>query len=465
MEEAQAWRVVELAKRNSKSTASKAKLRARMYATMLLMDLVAICGAFLAAGRLRIFHDDNGNAFNQLVILTPLFVAIALLNRAYSPAIMHDRWTSVGRAINALALSSAAIVLIAFFLKASDEWSRTTFVIGVGLSAASLAVLRYLFVRHASTLVGGEPYEVVVVCDGLLDNAIPAANCTILVHSSDVFDPSKMSPATYDRFAEAIQYADRVIVQCPPERRQLWAMALKGANVQGEVIAPEIADLKPIGVAQHGCVPTLIVSRGPLALKDRMIKRGFDVAVAGTALFLLAPLLVVVALIVFLQDRGPIFFVQTRVGRSNRLFHILKFRSMYVASSDLGGARSASRNDDRITPFGHFIRATSIDEMPQLINVLKGDMSIVGPRPHALGSTAEDLLFWHIDERYWHRHAIKPGLTGLAQVRGYRGATHLKSDLVNRLQSDLEYLNNWTIWRDVLILIRTVGVVLHKNAY
>ncbi|KAJ8138581.1 hypothetical protein OY671_008206, partial [Metschnikowia pulcherrima] len=172
-----------------------------------------------------------------------------------------------------------------------------------------------------------------------------------------------------------------------------------------------------------------------------------------------------VASAIYLQDRGPVFFVQTRVGRSNRSFHISKFRSMHVASSDAKGTLSASRNDNRVTPFGRFIRATSIDEMPQLINVSKGDMSIVGPRPHASGSRAENSSFWHIDERYWHRHAIKPGLTGSTQVRGYRGATERKADLVNRLQSDLEYSHNWTLWRDISISIRTVSVVLHQNAY
>ena len=145
------------------------------------------------------------------------------------------------------------------------------------------------------------------------------------------------------------------------------------------------------------------------------------------------------------------------------MFEMLKFRSMRVADAD--GARSASRDDDRITPLGRVIRRTSIDELPQLFNVLTGSMSIVGPRPHALGSRAEEKLFWDIDRRYWHRHATKPGLTGLAQVRGYRGATMVEDDLRNRLQADLEYLENWSIWRDVKILVATARVILHRNAF
>jgi len=142
-----------------------------------------------------------------------------------------------------------------------------------------------------------------------------------------------------------------------------------------------------------------------------------------------------------------------------------KFRSMRNDLTDLRGDRSASRDDDRITRVGHFIRRTSLDELPQVLNVLLGSMSLVGPRPHALGSLAGDALFWEVDERYWHRHALKPGITGLAQVRGFRGATHRRSDLTQRLQSDLEYMAGWSIWRDAAILLSTIRVVIHSNAY
>jgi lipopolysaccharide/colanic/teichoic acid biosynthesis glycosyltransferase len=200
-------------------------------------------------------------------------------------------------------------------------------------------------------------------------------------------------------------------------------------------------------------------------MRNRAIKRLLDMAIAGSALLALAPLLVMTAIAIRLESAGPIFFVQSRLGRGNRLFAMYKFRSMRSDMCDANGAQSTLRDDVRITRVGKFIRATSIDELPQIFNVLKGDMSIVGPRPHALGSLAGDQLFWEVDQRYWHRHAIKPGITGLAQVRGFRGATHLRSDLVDRLQADLDYLNGWTIWRDLQILVATLKVVLHKNAY
>ena len=179
----------------------------------------------------------------------------------------------------------------------------------------------------------------------------------------------------------------------------------------------------------------------------------------------LTPLLLLVAVAIKLDSRGPVFFLQPRVGRGNRIFLTYKFRSMRADRSDAAGTQSTTKNDDRVTRVGRFIRASSIDELPQLFNVLKGDMSLVGPRPHALGSLAGDTLFWDVDERYWHRHASKPGLTGLAQVRGFRGETRERADLANRLAADLEYLNGWTIWRDLSILAGTIRVLMHRNAY
>ena len=175
--------------------------------------------------------------------------------------------------------------------------------------------------------------------------------------------------------------------------------------------------------------------------------------------------MLLVAAAIVLESPGPVLFRQTRVGRGNAMFNILKFRSMRAEASDMQGRRSTGRGDDRITRVGAFIRRTSIDELPKLINVIRSEMSIVGPRPHALGSLAGDKLFWEVDGRYWHRHACKPGLTGLAQVRGFRGATHLEDDLVNRLQADLEYLENWSIWRDFKIILMTFQVIIHRNAY
>jgi lipopolysaccharide/colanic/teichoic acid biosynthesis glycosyltransferase len=177
------------------------------------------------------------------------------------------------------------------------------------------------------------------------------------------------------------------------------------------------------------------------------------------------PVFVLVALAIKLEDGGPVLFVQRRMGRANRFFNMYKFRSMSVAGSDSDGTVSTARDDQRVTRIGALLRRTSIDEFPQLFNVLLGDMSLVGPRPHAIGSQAGDKLFWEVDRRYWQRHSLKPGMSGLAQVRGFRGATDTERDLEDRLQSDLEYVEGWTIMRDIKIIVQTLGVLVHERAY
>ena len=210
---------------------------------------------------------------------------------------------------------------------------------------------------------------------------------------------------------------------------------------------------------------TLVVATGPLGLRSRISKRAFDVILAGSALLVLSPLLLFFAIAIKLEDRGPILFIQRRLGRGNQFFRMLKFRSMKVDKNDAEGERSTSRDDNRVTRVGAFMRRTSIDELPQLINVLRGDMSIVGPRPHALGSQANNKYFWEVDAQYWQRHCLKPGLTGLAQVRGHRGATEQEKDLTDRLQSDLEYIADWSLRRDIEIVFRTILVLRHDNAF
>ncbi|MBY8827288.1 exopolysaccharide biosynthesis polyprenyl glycosylphosphotransferase [Hephaestia mangrovi] len=435
-----------------------------MISYSVLIDLLCLAICFAIAPPLHGSAYSSSRLDTILVVLIPAFLFSAFNADAYDADVILDRMTSVARGLKALVIAFAFFVLIAFALKASGSLSRLTIGIGMVLSFASLAVARYLFAKRAIGLIGGNPFSVVLLHDG--GAARPPGQFSATVLAKDIgFDPDIHDPDMYDRLAKALSSADRVIVACDPARRLSWANALKGANVQSEIYSPELAVLSPLGVARQGKATTLIVSTGPLGLADRMVKRGFDIAIGLPALLFFSPILVCTAILIKLDSAGPVFFRQIRIGRGNEKFEMLKFRSMRVDGCDGDGHRSTARDDDRITRIGRIIRMTSIDELPQLINVLKGDMSIVGPRPHALGSRAEDKLFWEIDDRYWHRHAAKPGLTGLAQIRGYRGATLREDDLTNRLQADLEYLDRWSIWRDVQILIQTFRVLLHKNAY
>jgi len=187
--------------------------------------------------------------------------------------------------------------------------------------------------------------------------------------------------------------------------------------------------------------------------------------VSLAAILLLSPVLIAAAIAVRLSSPGPLLFRQARLGKDARPFQILKFRSMRAELSDHDASQLTQKDDPRVTRVGAFIRKTSIDELPQLFNVLKGDMSIVGPRPHAAGAKAANSLYWEVDSRYWARHCIKPGITGLAQIRGHRGTTDAHEDLLLRLQSDLEYVTDWSVARDLRIMLATVAVLMHARAY
>lgn len=186
-------------------------------------------------------------------------------------------------------------------------------------------------------------------------------------------------------------------------------------------------------------------------------KRGFDLLAASLGLILLAPLLLAIAILVRLDSRGPSLFVQRRGGLHGRPFLCVKFRTM--TSQDDGRAiEQAQPGDGRVTKLGAFLRKTSLDELPQLLNVLRGDMSLVGPRPHAL---AHDRLFATIDGRYRLRGHARPGITGLAQVRGQRGPTQTEDAVRARLEHDLAYVGGWSPLLDLWILIRTALLVVH----
>jgi lipopolysaccharide/colanic/teichoic acid biosynthesis glycosyltransferase len=437
--------------------------RLQSYLALMIGDIVALLAGFTLAGYL--FSGDQGlrYALMQGQMILPVFLTIALYNGSYSVAALRDSWIGIFRAQAALLLSVAAVVFIAFFAKASSDFSRLGF---SGGTICALLVLFWMRLQMRGFIVqrcGANPYNQLVIDDG--GPRVEIAGAIRISAAAMGLRANLNDPHALDRFGLVLRNIDRVIVSCPAARRAEWAMMLKGANVDGEVLDDEVARLGAQGARVEGGHGLLLVSAGPLGLRDRIIKRLLDGTAAGLAIFFLSPLLIAVALAIKLQDRGPVFFVQRRMGRGNRFFNMYKFRSMSVALSDKDGNVSASKDDQRITRVGKFIRSTSIDELPQLFNVLLGDMSLVGPRPHAIGSQAGSKLFWEVDLRYWQRHSLKPGLSGLAQVRGFRGATEKESDLVSRLQSDLEYLEGWTVLRDIKIIFLTLRVLVHDKAF
>jgi Undecaprenyl-phosphate glucose phosphotransferase len=202
--------------------------------------------------------------------------------------------------------------------------------------------------------------------------------------------------------------------------------------------------------------------RGPLTLAECAIKRTFDIVLSSLALITLAPTMLIAAVLIKLDSRGPVFFTQLRNGFNNKEFWILKFRTMTVMEQG-AEVKQATRNDKRITRLGHWLRRSSIDELPQFVNVLRGEMSLVGPRPHAM---VHDDEYKKLISKYAFRLHLKPGITGWAQVNGLRGETATVDLMEKRVDLDLWYINNWSLWLDIKILLKTFAAVIgQKEAY
>lgn len=215
-------------------------------------------------------------------------------------------------------------------------------------------------------------------------------------------------------------------------------------------------------VREMAGLPVLTLSETPLTGTRLLLKAIEDRVLASLILLAILPLLLIIAIAIKIDSPGPVFFRQARMGWSGKVFHIWKFRSMFVHQPEPGVVRQATKNDPRVTRVGAFLRKTSLDELPQIFNVLQGEMSLVGPRPHAV---QHDQEYSQRINAYFARHNIKPGITGLAQVRGLRGETNEIERMQQRIEADIEYINNWSVWLDITILFRTLGALTGKNAY
>ena len=212
-----------------------------------------------------------------------------------------------------------------------------------------------------------------------------------------------------------------------------------------------------------GDVPVFDMADKPISDWNLVFKWVFDKSVALTALALLSPLLIATAIAVKATSKGPILFRQRRYGFNNELIEVYKFRSMYSELADVTAARLVTRDDPRVTPVGRFIRKTSIDELPQLFNVLKGQLSIVGPRPHALEAKAANTLYHEAVDGYFARHKVKPGITGWAQIHGWRGETDTLDKIMQRVDHDLYYIEHWSLFLDLYILVMTPVSLVTKT--
>ncbi|WP_100258960.1 sugar transferase [Qipengyuania seohaensis] len=429
---------------------------------LILVDFGAMIASIFIALWLNGLSVEHPT-FNVATGSIPVLWICAAYFGAYSNSALVSYTRSVSGFAQGLIAAVSICLLFLFAVKATNQISRLSLSMGLFGGAIIATLFRFYLVRRNRRRTGTFVDRVIVFEDD------------VAIHQSENFGHVPVThidigqilnnPAQFEAISQSVVGMDRVVVSCSRERRNEWSKLLRGLDVQGEIFDRALNEIGIVGTADLEGKRTFVVTPNALNLRQQLVKRLFDIFVASVAIILLSPILLAAAIAILIEDGRPVLFLQRRTGQGNRSFNIFKFRSMSHALRDDAATMVTSRNDPRVTRVGNFIRKTSIDELPQLFNVLLGHMSVVGPRPHAIVGRVQERLYWDIDPRYWERHKIKPGMTGLAQVRGFRGATHEERHLTDRVAADLEYLADWSILKDIRILFATLRVVVHDSAY
>ena len=379
------------------------------------------------------------------------------------------------------------LVVAAFLLKVSEDFSRIWLLVWYLGSTALLVASRFVISHRLKRWADQGRYfrAVAIVGAGPLGQRFVEAiqaDRSLGLHVVGFFDdrrsrvPSTVAGvAVIGSTADLINHVrygeiDLVIIAMPlsaEDRVLQFAQQLRSLPVDVRLLSDAVGfNLANRPVSYWAGIPALNIADKPMSGWNSLFKRLSDLVLASIALVLLAPLLALVALLIKLDSPGPVLFRQKRHGFNHNLFDIYKFRTMRANATDHAAEKLVTKDDDRVTRLGRFLRRTSIDELPQLWNVLKGDMSLVGPRPHALSAKAENQLYDEAVAEYAERHRVKPGITGWAQVNGWRGETDTVEKIQKRVEHDLYYIEHWSLWLDGWILILTViKITTGKNAY
>jgi polysaccharide biosynthesis protein PslA len=430
-----------------------------------VVDVAFLLIASAIGAYLRYGDPLSGEGKVFLFMILPAYLFASLTYGGYSLLTLANPARSCISADAALLTAAAFAFTAAFALQMSSRFSRLEVGYLLLLGAVLIAGGRLL-----GALWLGSWRHAIDECTFVLGDETARSHARLADRLIDVrrqnWTPASQDPAFLDLVCRTFQHADRVLLIFEdPEERFAWASFMRLTGINAETLEPQLTKIVPSGIGRWAEMPTLVISRGPLSLPERVAKRALDLACVVFLAPVIVPLVASLALLVKLESPGSCFFVQDRVGRKNGFYRCYKLRTMRADAADKNGTRSASRDDDRITRVGSFLRKTSLDELPQLWNVFKGEMSLVGPRPHPTGATADGLLFWDLVDGYWTRHAVKPGITGLAQIRGLRGAALRRHDIEARVAADLEYINSWSIWLDLRILLATPFRMVHRNAF
>jgi putative colanic acid biosysnthesis UDP-glucose lipid carrier transferase len=412
-----------------------------------------------------------------------LVFSLLLMTIIYNLMGVFRRFDSLTGGMQHLARAWGTVIILlgwlAFLTKTSDNYSRQVIVYWALLAYILQAGFFYIghflhqsyrrhFYRRLPALMIGEGELAQHLTRSINDNIW--INDRIVDHASLADTPESERPAVLRQLAERIsgQGIRRIYVALPLEQTA-WLLAIQNSlsELNIDIVwAPDIFSLHLLNhsVRELGGVPLINLNETPLrAGGPAFVKATMDKLIASLALVALSPLLLAAAAAVRFSSPGPIIFKQVRDGWDGKKFFVYKFRSMYVHEAKTV-VEQAKRHDSRITPVGAFLRRTSIDELPQLFNVLNGSMSLVGPRPHA---ESHNQYYSTKVKAYLARHRIKPGITGLAQINGFRGETENLEDMEKRVEYDLAYISAWSPWLDLRILLATPMRLISKagNAY
>jgi polysaccharide biosynthesis protein PslA len=442
-------------------------------ALLILLGLLPLSLGAGSAGVSALFSGLS-REFEAILLGVAIFLAGQRAVRGYRSRHILDHSTAIWRLVLALFVTFSLLIALAAASKVTQDYSRLWFFGWVGSSFVVLPLVRLLTLqRFGRALREGcfvfRALSVGVRCDALspVNVAERTRGLSMVEQSICVWDldniPS-LAREVRDRDIDEV-YLTVAWALVPEVLNRVSALRSLSANVY---VVPVIDDA-PADVeaaAEHGDGFMVQVVHRPLQGWNDWLKRKFDIVVALLALVLLSPLLAAIAIAISLDGRGPVLFRQVRQGFNGVEFELVKFRSMYVEDTDHASEVQTSANDCRVTRVGRFIRRTSLDELPQIFNVLQGHMSIVGPRPHALKTSAEGKLLGEAVSDYAWRQRVKPGITGWAQVNGLRGELNSVEKLRKRVRYDTQYIDNWSIGFDVAIVLRTAWLLFHDpNAY
>jgi Undecaprenyl-phosphate glucose phosphotransferase len=449
--------------------------------------IVAIGAAVYAYEVVPIEGFEWRYAFADLAVAAAAITAFQLFD-IYTTTAFRTHVHQLGRLIVAWTMVFLIALALAFFIKFEDTisrgWAAGWYVAGLAALIADRLVLTSLVRRWART--GRLIRRVIIVGGGREGETLVRA----LEHEADsdlricgVFDDrgGDRSPevvagipklGTVDDLVEFTRRTrvDLILVSLPltaEERvlhmvRKLWVLPV---DVR---LAAHMSKLRfrPRAYSYIGNVPVLDIFDKPIADWNMVLKSTFDFVAGGLIFLGTLPVMAVTALAIKLDSPGPVFFRQRRLGFNNEVIEVYKFRSLHHRHADPSASKVVTKNDPRVTRVGRFIRKTSIDELPQLMNVLRGELSLVGPRPHAVEANTANKLWEEVVDGYFARHRVKPGITGWAQINGWRGEVNTPEKLQNRVEHDLYYIENWSLVFDIYILLRTPFALLKtENAY